>query len=183
MMSEFVCHISVEAEGALARLVGNSISPRAEQARLGGGSIVLDGIKFLFADDDCIALGQEWFETPLCAIDYFELTAESEVLSKQDRQTIPVSLDGLSSRNVDQIHVVECWRDDEIVEGEHKGETEMVRFDGALVFEMEDGSGFKLGIVDSIAGSLTYQHYSCPALQSSLREWRVRKVITESTIN
>ena len=181
-MPDFRHSISEEARGALVSMLGEIVNVRAEKASIFREGASVHGV-WLLTSSSAYRVDHVWMETPATSMDYFEFTITKQDATKEQIQRLPIIFGKVNRTPVTSIHIIECFDEDEVVSGKNLGTRETVRFDGALAFWMGNGTGFKLGFDNSIAGSITLAHYDSAHFMSSVREWRVRETLSADTFH
>ncbi|MDA8708724.1 hypothetical protein N9M10_05045, partial [Hellea sp.] len=150
--------------------------------------ILLDDVWIVADENNGILITEEWYDTAVCAVDVFEMKISmksAKTLLKtehKDYSKFPTVVHTAWPNKIEEIHIIECFDSDEIIDGKNIGKRDNVRFDGALAFDMSNGQCFKLGIEASIAGRFTFEYIKSHKFYSQLREWRIRKTLTSNTL-
>ena len=175
MMSDFTSHLSDASMDALRSLLGQPVSIRANWASVQADEVLVNDIE-IACESSAVAIQHEWLETPVCAIDYAGLRADTlEGRGLKDESAVYLASYDL----IDSIHVIEAAEADEVIEGPRKGVAERVAFDTALLFDSKGSRGLKLSWARH---SLTFQRYTnSDTLLAARRELRVRTTITQQT--
>lgn len=179
-------HISADGLRVLSRCVGRDVSFYTSQAEIEPDFVQIQDLSIRLGNSDFICLYWDWYDTQICAIDVFSLNiAEGEkprLIEYEDQVLMGASSIAVRTPNkVRAVHILECFDEDEIINGADIGHIDSVNFDCGLVFEMETPPSIAFGAQGSIQGAMPVTYIPGWRFREYMREHNVRVSLEETS--